>query len=66
MFGSKILILLVVQIIFEEDVDLGGFFNVLVLVIVIVMMVARRLSTAAYVRLGGRDGESFEPTAVAG
>ena len=63
MFASKVVILLVVQIIFEGDVDLGGFFDVLVLVIA--MMAARRLSTAVYVRLGGSGGESFEATAVA-
>jgi hypothetical protein len=64
MFGSKIVILVVVQIIFEEDVDLGGFLNVLMLVIA--MMVVRRISTAIFVRLGGPGGESFEPTAVRG
>lgn len=63
MFASKILILLVVQVIFEEDVDLGGFVDVLALVIA--MMAARRLSTAVYVRLGGSGGESFESTAMA-
>lgn len=51
MFLSKIVILQVVQIIFEDDVDLGGFVNVLILVLA--MMIARAASTAVYVRLGG-------------
>ena len=63
MFFSKIVILEVVQIIFEEDVDLGGFLDVLILVIA--MMVARRASTAVFVRLGGPDGESLESAAEA-
>ena len=42
LFFSKILILEIVDVIFEQDVDLGGFLNVLILVLV--MMVARRLS----------------------
>ncbi|MGI9613546.1 MAG: hypothetical protein ACR2QO_11585 [Acidimicrobiales bacterium] len=54
MFFSKIVILEVIQLVFEEDVDLGGFVNVLILVIA--MMVARRISTAVFVRLGGDDG----------
>ena len=58
MFGSKIVILLVVQLIFENDVDFGGFLNVLILVAA--MMAARRLSTAIFVRLGGPEGESLE------
>jgi hypothetical protein len=64
MFGSKIVILEVVQLIFEDDVDLGGFLNVMILTVA--MMVARRMSTAIFVRLGGRHGQSFEPTAVRG
>jgi hypothetical protein len=64
LFGSKIVILLVVQVIFEEDVDLGGFLNVLILVAA--MMVARRISMAVFVRLGGASGRSLEPTAVKG
>jgi hypothetical protein len=63
MFFSKIVILEVVQIIFEEDVDLGGFVNVLMLVIA--MMVARRLSTAVFVRLGGPGAASDEPISLA-
>ena len=58
MFGSKIVILLVVQLIFEDDVDFGGFLNVLILVAA--MMAARRLSTAIFVRLGGPEGESLK------
>ena len=62
MFGSKIVILIVVQIIFEDDVDLGGFFNVLVLVIA--MMVARRLSNLAFRQLGADPtGSLVERTA---
>ena len=64
MFGSKIVILEVVQLVFEEDVDLGGFLNVLLLVLA--MMIARRISTAVFVRLGGAGAESLEPTAVRG
>ena len=63
MFFSKIVILEVVQIIFEEDVDLGGFVNVLMLVLA--MMVARRLSTAVFVRLGGPGAASDEPIPMA-
>ena len=50
MFGSKVVILLVVQIIFEEDVDLGGFLNVLL--IVLAMMIARRIASLIFRRLG--------------
>ena len=57
MFGSKIVILLVIQIIFEDDVDLGGFLNVLILVAA--MMAARKLSSMVFVRLGGHDGEGL-------
>jgi hypothetical protein len=64
MFGSKIVILGVVQAIFEDDVDLGGFLNVLILVVA--MMAARRLGTAVFVRLGGRGAEALEATAVHG
>jgi len=64
MFGSKIVILVVVQIIFEEDVDLGGFLNVLILVLA--MMVARRLSNAVFVHLGDAESERYEPTAMSG
>ncbi len=56
MFFSKILILEVVQLIFEDDVDLGGFLNVLVLVLA--MMVARRVTATVFGRLGGPEGES--------
>lgn len=50
LFFSKIVILEIVDLIFEEDVDLGGFLYVLILVVV--MMVARRVSTAIFLRLG--------------
>lgn len=56
MFFSKIAILVVVDLIFEEDVDLGGFLNVLILVIA--MMLARRASSAVYVRLGSEGHRS--------
>lgn len=52
MFASKVVILLVVEAIFEDDVDLGGFLNVLLLTVA--MMLARRLGEAFFVRLGGR------------
>jgi hypothetical protein len=64
MFFSKIVILEVVQIIFEDDVDLGGYLNVLI--IVVAMMVARRISTTIFMRLGGPGGQSLEPAAVSG
>jgi hypothetical protein len=53
-----------VQIIFEDDVDLGGFLNVLILVLA--MMIARRLSNTAFVHLGDAGGEQFETTAIRG
>ena len=53
MFLGKIAILVIVAIIFEDDVDLGGFFNVLILVVA--MMVARRASGAVFLRLGARS-----------
>ncbi len=59
MFFSKILILVIMEVIFEEDVELGGFFNVLLLVIA--MMVARRLTTAVFVRIGDPGATSLEP-----
>jgi hypothetical protein len=62
MFFSKIAILAVVQIIFEEDVDLGGFLNVLILVLA--MMVARRLCNTVFIHLGDAGSEQFEPTAI--
>jgi hypothetical protein len=62
MFGSKILILEVVQLIFEDDVDLGGFLNVMILTVA--MMAARRMSTAVLTGLGRRQSQSFEPTAI--
>ena len=58
MFGSKVVILLVIQIIFEDDVDLGGFFNVQVLVIA--MMAARRLDNLVFRRLGADRTGSLE------
>jgi len=54
MFFSKIAILVVVAVIFEDDVDLGGFLDVLILTIA--MMVARRASSAIFQRLG--DGRN--------
>ena len=50
MFFSKIAILVVVAVIFEDDVDLGGFLDVLILTIA--MMAARRASSAVFQRLG--------------
>ncbi len=55
LFGSKIVILLVIEVIFENDVDLGSFLDVLALTAV--MMIARRLSEALFVRLVG-SGET--------
>jgi hypothetical protein len=62
MFFSKIVILEVVQIIFEDDVDLGGFLNVLVLVLA--MMVARGATAAVFGRLGGPHDKSHESAAL--
>ena len=53
MFFGKIAILVIVAVIFEDDVDLGGFFNVLILVVA--MMVGRRASGAVFLRLGARS-----------
>lgn len=50
LFFSKFAILLVIEFIFEEDVDLGGFFYVMVLVVA--MMVARWASIEVLKRLG--------------
>ena len=61
MFFSKVLILLVVQIIFEEDVDLGSFFNVLVLVMT--MMAARQISHVVFERLGDSDPDAVRDVA---
>ena len=51
LFMSKFAILCIIDIVFEDDVDLGGFLPVLI--IVLVMMVARRASLIVLVRLGG-------------
>lgn len=64
LFFSKIAILQIVDIIFEDDVDLGGFLYVLVLVIV--MMVARRISTAVFLRFGRARADSSEPVSKPG
>jgi hypothetical protein len=64
LFFSKILILEIIAVIFEEDVDLGGFLNVLILVLV--MMVARRLSFAILLRLGPPKDAPTPPAATPG
>jgi NhaP-type Na+/H+ or K+/H+ antiporter len=64
LFFSKILILEVVDVIFEEDVDLGGFLNVLILVLA--MMVARRLSFAIFRRLGPPEDAPAPPASTPG
>lgn len=64
MFGSKIVILLVVQLIFEDDVDLGGFVDVLLLTIA--MMVTRRLSHALFLRFGEEGDTMFRAVEEAG
>ena len=56
LFSSKFAILWIVDIVFEEDVDLGGFLSVLVLVLV--MMVARRASSFVFDRLGRTNGNA--------
>lgn len=50
LFVSKIAILEIIDLVFEEDVDLGGFLDVLA--IVMAMMLARRASTYFFTRLG--------------
>jgi hypothetical protein len=56
LFLSKFAILWIVDIIFEDDVDLGGFLEVLI--IVLVMMVARRLGAAVFEHLGPAAAEA--------
>jgi hypothetical protein len=64
LFFSKIAILEIVAIIFEEDVNLGGFLNVLILVIA--MMVARRASFAVFQRLGPTQSMSRRQASTTG
>jgi hypothetical protein len=64
LFASKIVILEVIAVIFEEDVDLGSFLDVLILVAV--MMLARRLSIIVYLRLGRPGSPSAERTLLGG
>ena len=58
LFLSKFAILWIVDIIFEDDVDLGGFLQVLILVLV--MMVTRRVSLFVFERLGGSNRNAPE------
>jgi len=53
LFGSKFLILEVVDLIFGEHVELGKFLDVIVLVIA--LMVARELFQRIYLALGERE-----------
>ena len=52
LFGSKFLILEVVDIVFGDHVELGKFLDVILLVIV--LMVAREVFQRIYVSLGSR------------
>ena len=56
LFGSKFLILEVVDIIFGEHVELGKFLDVIVLVIA--LMVAREVFQRVYLALGERESTS--------
>jgi hypothetical protein len=60
LFLSKFAILWTVDIIFEDDVDLGGFLEVLIMVLV--MMVARRLSMIVFEHLGPPTVEAPDTT----
>ena len=53
LFGSKFLILEVVDLVFGEHVELGKFLDVIVLVIA--LMVAREVFTQIYLALGDRE-----------
>jgi hypothetical protein len=53
LFGSKFVILEIVDIVFGDHVELGGF--IMVIGIVVAMMVARELVNRAYLALGGSD-----------
>jgi hypothetical protein len=53
LFGSKFLILEIVDIVFGEHVELGKFLDVIVLVIV--LMVAREVFQRIYLALGDRQ-----------
>jgi hypothetical protein len=56
LFGSKFLILEVVDLVFGEHVELGKFLDVILLVIV--LMVAREVFQRIYVSLGSRKSAS--------
>jgi hypothetical protein len=56
LFGSKFVILEVVDIVFGDHVDLGGF--LMVIAIVLAMMIARQLVNRAYLALG--EGETAD------
>ena len=56
LFGSKFLILEVVDLVFGEHVELGKFLDVIVLVIA--LMVAREVFSWIYRSLGERDPEN--------
>lgn len=62
LFGSKFVILEVVDIVFGDHVELGGF--LMVIAIVVVMMVSRELVSRAYLALGEeeRAGDNRLPT----
>jgi hypothetical protein len=56
LFGSKFLILEVVDIVFGEHVELGKFLDVIVLVIA--LMVAREIVQRIYLALGERQNDA--------
>ena len=59
LFGSKFLILEVVDIVFGEHVELGKFVDVIVLVIA--LMLAREVVQRIYISLGSRENAADEP-----
>ena len=56
LFGSKFLILEVVDLVFGNHVELGKFLDVILLVIA--LMVAREIFQRIYIALGGNEHES--------
>ena len=58
LFGSKFLILEVVDIVFGEHVELGKFLDVIVLVIA--LMVARAIFQQIYLALGKRQNDEYK------
>lgn len=60
LFASKFVILEVVDFVFGDHVELGGFVTVLILVLV--MMIARQIVNRVYVNLGPSQSAAAEST----